>query len=118
MGLCPRSIDLAELSRRVLVPQASLPIVGRSKFRDQFRRRVENGRCFATPYLGCREFAASFDRPDGTEQPIDRTEDIGPMLLDLEYATVGSGQNTPRFFEARLERGVLRVPILAGTREG
>ena len=27
-----------------------------AKYRDQFRRRVNDGRCFATPYLGCREF--------------------------------------------------------------
>ena len=81
-----------------------------AKFRDQFRRRVRDGRCFATPYLGCREFSASFGEPDGAERPIDRTEDLGLMLLDLDYATDGSGRGTPRFFEARLDHGVLRVP--------
>lgn len=83
-----------------------------AKFRDQFRRRVRDGRCFATPYLGCREFAASFDEPDGSETPLGLTEDLGPMLLDLEYATDGSGRGTPRFFNARLDGGVLRVPAL------
>ena len=81
-----------------------------AKFRDQFRRRVAKGRCFARPYLGCREFAADFAAPDGSERPIDRTEDLGPMLLDLDYAADGSGRGTPRFFAARLERGALRVP--------
>lgn len=81
-----------------------------AKFRDQFRRRVAAGRCFATPYLGCREFSASFAEPEGTERPIDRTEDLGTMLLDLDYASDGSGWGTPRFFQARLEDGVLRVP--------
>ena len=81
-----------------------------AKFRDQFRRRVRQGRCYATPYLGCREFAAFFAEPDGTEQPIALTTDLGPMLLDLDYATDGSGRGTPRFFQARLEHGVLRVP--------
>jgi len=81
-----------------------------AKFRDQFRRRVRDGRCFATPYLGCREFAASFEPADGGERPIDHSEDLGLMLLDLDYAEDGSGRGTPRFFNARLERGVLRVP--------
>jgi CRISPR-associated protein Cas5d len=81
-----------------------------AKFRDQFRRRVHAGRCFAQPYLGCREFTAFFGPPDGTERPIVRTEDLGAMLLDLDYAADGSGRGTPRFFQARLEQGVLRVP--------
>lgn len=81
-----------------------------AKYRDQFRRRVRQGRCFATPFLGCREFSASFCEPDGTEQPIDRSEDLGPMLLDIDFAPSGSGRGTPRFFRATLERGVLRVP--------
>ena len=80
-----------------------------AKYRDQFRRRVRSGRCFAMPYLGCREFTAHFAEPDGTA-PIDLTEDLGRMLLDLDYDTDGSGRGTPRFFDARLERGVLKVP--------
>jgi CRISPR-associated protein Cas5d len=84
-----------------------------AKFRDQFRRRVRDGRCFSTPYLGCREFAASFAEADGSDGPLDDlTEDLGPMLLDIEYASDGSGRGTPRFFNARLEHGVLRVPVM------
>ena len=81
-----------------------------AKYRDQFRRRVRNGRCFTQPYLGCREFAAAFAPPDGSERPIDRTENLGLMLLDLDYLTDGSGRGTPRFFDARLDKGILRVP--------
>lgn len=81
-----------------------------AKFRDQFRRRVRAGRCFATPYLGCREFSAAFAEPDGSERPIDRTEELGLMLLDLDYAPDGTGRGDPQFFEARLERGILRLP--------
>lgn len=81
-----------------------------AKFRDQFRRRVNEGRCFATPYLGCREFSAAFGPVTGSEQPIDRTEDLGPMLREIEYDGDGSGQGSPRFFNAKLERGVLYVP--------
>lgn len=84
-----------------------------AKFRDQFHRRVRDGRCFATPYLGCREFAAAFTEADGSEQPIPDTADLGPMLLDLDYSADGSGRGKPRFFQARLERGVLHVPVPA-----
>jgi len=87
-----------------------------AKHRDQFRRRVRGGRCFATPYLGCREFSAFFAEPDGSEQAIDRTEPLGTILLDLEYATDGSGRGRPVFFNAELDRGVLRVPPMPGRR--
>lgn len=85
-----------------------------AKYRDQFRRRVREGRCFATPYLGCREFSAAFTEPDGSEQPINLTDALGPMLLDLNYDLNASGRGKPRFFEARLEHGVLRVPPWKG----
>ena len=81
-----------------------------AKYRDQFRRRVNAGRCFATPYLGCREFWAKFSAPDGKEIPIDVTEDLGSMLLDLAYDPQGNGTATPRFFNARLEQGVMGIP--------
>lgn len=91
-----------------------------AKYRDQFRRRVEDGRCFQRPYFGCREFAAEFSKPAGTEKPIDVSDDLGSMLYDLEYAPVRSGRATPIFFAARLERGVLRVPprLLDNTASG
>jgi len=79
-----------------------------AKFRDQFRRRVARGQYYLTPYLGCREFAASFEEPDDNEQPIATTVELGRMLFDLDYQSDGRGQ--PRFFQARLEQGVLRIP--------
>ena len=88
-----------------------------AKFRDQFRRRVRNGRCFATPYLGCHEFAASFAEPGTAERPFPWTEDRGPMLVDMDYAEDWSGRGTPVFFEARIERGVLGVPVAKLARE-
>jgi len=84
-----------------------------AKYRDQFRRRVEDGRCFATPYLGCREFSAAFGPPTDA-QPIALTEDLGLMLRDIQYEPAGGGRGTPRFFAARLEGGVLHVPPFDG----
>jgi CRISPR-associated protein Cas5d len=81
-----------------------------AKFRDQFRRRVTRGQCYSRPYLGCREFAASFAPPTGKEQPVGLSGSFGRMLLDLDYAPDRSGRATPRFFEARLDGGILRVP--------
>ncbi len=89
-----------------------------AKFRDQFRRRVRSGRCFSPPYLGCREFAAAFRDPEGSEQPIDVTDHLGPMLLEIDYASDGSGRGTPRFFEAQLDRGVLRAPAVTVSGKG
>lgn len=79
-----------------------------AKYRDQFRRRVARGQCFATPYLGCREFSAFFCEPGPDDLPIGRSEDLGPMLRDIDYHPNGSG--APRFFRAALDDGVLRVP--------
>ena len=80
-----------------------------AKFRDQFRRRVAKGQCYRQPYLGCREFSAFFAEPFG-EAPEPITEDLGPMLLDIDYMPDGSGRGTPVFFEARIADGRLTVP--------
>jgi CRISPR-associated protein Cas5d len=89
-----------------------------AKYRDQFRRRVDRGQCHHRPYLGCREFAASFSPPDGSEQPIDLTDDLGRVLFDLDYVSDGSGRGPPHFFRASLKRGVLKVPPELYRREG
>ncbi len=81
-----------------------------AKYRDQFQRRVRNGRCFATPYLGCREFSAAFGLPQESDHPIPASEPLGSMLFDIEHSMDGSGSKRPRFFEATLEHGVLHVP--------
>lgn len=98
-----------------------------AKYRDQFRRRVKRGQCFTQPYLGTREFSAFFGPPDDDEEPIPLTDDLGLMLFDVEFAPGGNGtveyfrhgpdgrervkgDAQPKYFPARLEDGVLRVP--------
>lgn len=81
-----------------------------AKWRDQFRRRVRRGQCFAQPYLGCREFSAAFGPVVGDELPRSGSMEIGRMLYDLEFAPNRSGEATPRFFNASLIDGVLRLP--------
>lgn len=80
-----------------------------TKYREQFERRVRKGQCFARPYLGTREFACHFAPPDGSERPVDWSDDLGRMLFDLEY--MPSGEGRPRFFSARVDGGILRVPV-------
>lgn len=111
------TLALREVAYMIRAQLEVQPGVGANvaKFRDQFRRRVAQGRCFTQPYFGCREFAASFAPPDGSERPIAISDELGPMLFDLDYASDGSGRGTPRFFAALLEKGVLRVPSVAPT---
>jgi CRISPR-associated protein Cas5d len=80
-----------------------------------FQRRVEKGQCFQRPYLGCREFEAHFDFPaPGERSPLNGTEDLGYMLLDIEFdqdaATKVVHKTRSRFFRARMVDGVLEVP--------
>lgn len=98
-----------------------------AKYRDQFRRRVKRGQCFNQPYLGTREFSAFFGPPNGEQKPVDVTDDLGLMLLDMDFEPDGKGRVSyaehgpegrkivkanahPKFFRARLEGGVLKVP--------
>lgn len=80
-------------------------------YRDQFRRRVSRGQCLHRPGLGCREFAAHFAVPEELDQPLDGLNmDLGLMLFDLQYHPGRVGPNNPSFFNAHIDRGILRVP--------
>lgn len=99
-----------------------------AKYRDQFRRRVARGQCHHQPYLGTREFSAFFGEPGNNDTPINHSDDLGLMLLDMEYlpttsnasieylihdengAKITQGIAKPKFFMARLERGILKIP--------
>lgn len=122
--LCLRDVAYVIRAYIVLKPHAN---DHPAKYRDQFRRRVKRGQCFTQPYLGTREFSAFFAPPDGDEQPVDLTDELGLMLFDFDYEPasdggiqyvghggggreVVKGNARPRFFPARLERGVMRVP--------
>lgn len=78
------------------------------KFQDIVKRRMERGQCYHTPYFGCREFPAYFQRWTGGSIPtIDESRDLGLMLYDFDYS---DPQNiTPTYFRAQLEHGVLNT---------
>jgi len=65
-------------------------------------------------YLGCREFAAGFGYPQAEDRPLPETSDLGLMLFDLDYEHDDQGRGIrgkPRFFAARLDKGVIQVPL-------
>lgn len=78
-----------------------------TKFVDMFERRVAKGQHFHQPYFGCRECIADIMPTHDAPPPIDATRDLGIMLWDIDF---GKKKNTPRFFVAHLDKGVLEVP--------
>ena len=81
-----------------------------TKFQEMFLRRAQKGQCFNTPYLGCREFSASFEIiPQNLDlpKPIDENRDLGWMLYDLDFSV---DPPRPRFFQAQMRMGVINVP--------
>lgn len=89
----------------------AMPDNNAAKFLSMFERRASRGQCVNQPYLGCREFACSFRLiADVTAEPkpIGETKDLGWMLYDLDYSNPADPK--PRFFQARLENGVVNVP--------
>jgi len=91
-----------------LAPGCNEPLM---KYTEMFARRATKGQCVNQPYLGCREFAAAFslvtpDAPAAT--PIGETRELGWMLHDLDFTHPSDPQ--PRFFNAKMEAGVIEVP--------
>ena len=80
------------------------------KYVEMFNRRVRKGQCFHRPSLGCREFAADFEMPDGSEQPVPESYDLGRMLYDIIFDRTYKN-NRPVFFDARIENGVLETGV-------
>ena len=109
-ALCLRDVAYSIAADAVLLPDVE---EDEAKYRDQFQRRVKRGQCYSMPYLGCREFTANFspEIPDDEDMHTqDITADLGRMLFDIDYEPGGNGRGQPRFFQARLQRGILRIP--------
>lgn len=86
------------------------------KYYQMFERRASKGQCFNQPYLGTREFSASFRlvNPDGEAltPPISEeqggTKDLGIMLYDMDFADKKNIQ--PMFYRPQMKDGVIIVP--------
>ena len=78
------------------------------KFKDIIVRRLKTGKCYHTPYFGCREFPAKFELYENTEVSTvyENSEcDLGYMLYDMDYSDPEDIQ--PMFFKAVLRNGIL-----------
>lgn len=82
------------------------------KYNAMFERRAAKGQCFNQPYLGTREFSASFRLIDQAAEDlrpaIDDSRDFGIMLYDMDFSDVNNVQ--PMFYRAKMLQGVIMVP--------
>lgn len=84
-----------------------------AKYNAMFERRASKGQCFTQPYLGTREFSASFrlvnTETDVLDAPIAENRDLGIMLYDMDFES--NLKNPPAmFYRTRMENGVIIVP--------
>lgn len=84
-----------------------------TKHIEMFKRRAKKGQCFYQPCMGVREFPAHFaliDDHDPMPQSLladaDKTRDLGWILHDIDF----DHNNTPKFFRAQMNEGVIEVP--------
>jgi len=97
---------------------------------EQFERKLKNGQCHHTPYLGTREFAAWFEPSTGEEEPNELIKEfpLGQMLFDTAYREnderkeidfhrhkgeekrVARGYAHALYFDATIKDNVLTVP--------
>lgn len=81
------------------------------KFAEMFRRRASKGQCFNQPYLGTREFSCDFrlvEADTASAKPLPETRELGWMLYDMDF--VDTANPMPRFFQAKMQDGVIHVP--------
>jgi CRISPR-associated protein Cas5d len=102
--VCLRDVDYRIHAQIKLRAHATETV---DKYRAMFRRRMDRGACFSQPFLGTREFSASYFGKLTDRKPIKRCEELGPMLHTIEYGERGE---TYTWFLAELENGVVKVP--------
>lgn len=83
------------------------------KYYAMFERRARKGQCFNQPYLGTREFSASFRYIDTANEtltaPISEDRDLGIMLYDMDFESNPSSPDA-MFYRASMQNGVINVP--------
>lgn len=87
------------------------------KHLDMFNRRAGRGQHFHQPYFGCREFPADCEavaKFPPSPYADDAERDLGWMLQDIDFKR----DRTPRFFRARMIRGVIAVPAFDAAGKG
>jgi CRISPR-associated protein Cas5d len=88
------------------------------KFRTQFTKRVERGKCFYQPFLGTKECMCFFGPPDMERCPTKEDRDLGIMLYDIFDirdntpldTENGTGNIRPSYYHPHMIKGVIQVP--------
>lgn len=91
---------------------------GDAKFKTQFMKRVERGKCFYQPYLGTKECMCFFSAPDESMKPIQSSMDLGITLYDIfdirDNTPLDTQQQTGRIFvtyyHPYMINGIINVP--------
>ena len=86
------------------------------KYYQMFARRASKGQCFSQPYLGTREFSASFrlvnTDTEGLMSAISAEQggdkDLGIMLYDMDFSNSENIQ--AMFYRAEMKHGIIIVP--------
>jgi len=102
-AVCLRDVAYRIHAQMLLRPHAGADV---AKYRDQLRRRIGRGACYSQPFLGTREFSASFGPPTG-RPPVTESRDLGMMLHSIAYE---GRKESYRWFHAVLDNGVIHVP--------
>jgi len=80
---------------------------------EQFRRRVEGGKCFFQPSMGLRQFPAYYGWSSDAV-PISEDQDLGIMLYDVfdlhQWKIAKKAQPKVSLFHAHLNQGVVEIP--------
>lgn len=82
------------------------------KYNAMFERRASKGQCFNQPYLGTREFSASFrlvENIDNEPSPLTENRDLGLMLYDMDFEH-NEAKPEAMFYRAKMDNGVIIVP--------
>ena len=88
------------------------------KYQAMFERRARKGQCFTQPYLGCREYSASFRLVDVEHESLcpalseedGGNRDPGIMLYDMDFSNPKETQAL--FYRVQMQAGVIIVPPL------
>ncbi len=103
----------ASPAERKAAGQESVMDENPGKYLAMFERRAKKGQCFNQPYLGCREFSASFRYIDSEEKDlmpaIDESRDLQYMLYDMDFSNCPKSP-APIYFKAIMNNGVITVP--------
>lgn len=88
------------------------------KYYKMFERRAKQGQCFTQPYLGNREFSASWrlvdTKTEALSAPISAEQggnkELGIMLYDMDFSNPKNIQ--AMFYRAEMKDGTIIVPPL------